>query len=991
MRRPKAPWALIGVFLLLLGIIGASACYYMLRQIEESRRKAVAELSDIADLKVRQISRWHVEQHFHANFIYDAPIIAETAKAFFKNPADAEAKARLEELMSSIQRNLHYNRVVLIDKEGNPAFSCPAEKNWLGPTSKKLSKDALRSGNPIISDIHASKMVPGTVDMDVFVPLKALDGTEPGVMSMEVQLQEFLFPTIQSWPTSSKTAETLLVRRDGEDIVFLNELRHAKNAPMTMRVNIAANPQLPAVMAILNGDKTVEGLDYRNKPVLAAVRHVPETTWAMVSKIDKEEVYAPIKSQAFKTGAIFLAIIVIAGLLGVFLWQRNDKGWFKRQLDLELERNKLDKQVFEEKERLLVTLRSIGDAVITTDPKGHVTMLNKVAEELTGWTGAEAQGRPLDEVFHIISEVSRELCESPVTKVLESGGIVGLANHTALVRRDGTERSIADSGAPIRDEKGEIFGVALVFRDVTEEYKVQKVLEEQRQLLELILEQALAGYWDWRVKDDKVFLSDSFKRMLGYEEMPPICSTAEWRALMHPEDLAASIEAFESHIRERGEAPYRKELRYRHKGGSVIHVLCTGKVVEWDEAGNPLRMIGCHVDISGRKELEERLRHSEKMDAIGQLAGGVAHDFNNQLGAILGYAEMLGNELSEPLLQSYAIGIMKAARRSSDLTKQLLAFARKGKYVTAPVNIHAVIMDVVSLLARSIDKRIEIRESLEAEPHTTSGDPTQLQNAFLNIAINARDAMPSGGVLSFATHVVELEEKAFNFEIPAGSYILVSVSDTGVGMDEETKQHLFEPFFTTKEVGKGTGLGLAAVYGTVKNHGGAVSVYSEPGHGTCFKIYLPLLSEVQEPPEQKPSEPPPAKASARILVVDDEELLRDMASLMLRKLGYEVIACKDGEEAIARYAESWHSIDLVILDMVMPKMGGRDTFIAMRKINKDLRSLLSSGYSIGEEAQEILNDGVLGFIQKPYSSSELAKKVAEAIGSRQPEKPVSAS
>ena len=975
--RVRVPLALIAIFLLLLSIIGVSAFFYISRQFEESRRTAVANLGDIADLKVRQICRWHHEQLSHAEFLYDVPMEAEAAKAISGNPKDQKARARFQELMGSIQRNLHYNRVLFLDISGKVLLAAPAEKSWIGPTSQSLAMDAIKTGSIQISDMHISKMLPGTVDMDVFVPLKSSSGVE-GVLSMEISPYDFLFPTIQSWPTSSKTAETLLIRRDGDDVVFLNTLRHAKNSPMSMRLPIAQNQDLPAVMALNGGDRIVEGLDYRHEPVLAAVRHVEGTSWFMVSKVDKNEVYGPIRIQAFRTGLIFLAIIVIAGLLVVFLWQRNDKLWLGERLDMEVEKRKLDRALVEEREMLLVTLRSIGDAVITTDTHGQITMMNKVAEDLTGWTSKDAIGRSLAEVFYIVNERNRQLCENPVAKVLETGGVVGLANHTALIRRDGTERSIADSGAPIRNDEGVIFGVVLVFRDVTEEYRLQSTLEEQRTLLELVVEQSLAGSWDWHVKDDKVHFSDSFKHMLGYEGMPSPCSTREWMSLVAQDDVPVSLETFKADILGQGGAVSRKELRYRHKNGSTVHFLRTGKVVEWDAEGGPKRMIGCHVDITERKELEVRLRHSEKLDAIGQLAGGVAHDFNNQLGAILGYAEMLVNEISDPLLQRHAIGIMKAATRSSDLTKMLLAFARKGKYVSVSVNVHSVVMEVVSLLSRIIDKRIEIREFLDADPNTTSGDPTQLQNAILNIAINARDAMPSGGILSFSTTIVDLEEKAFNFEIPAGRYIQVSVTDTGIGMSEEIKRHLFEPFFTTKEVGKGTGLGLAAVYGTVKNHGGAISVYSEEGHGTCFKIYLPLLSGKLEI-EQKPVEPAQPRASARILIVDDEELLRDMASQMLKKLGYDVLTAKDGREALAIYSDSWKTIDLVILDMVMPKMGGRDTFIAMRRINKEVKALLASGYSIGDEAQAILDEGVICFLQKPFTSADLSRKVIEAL------------
>jgi len=402
-----------------------------------------------------------------------------------------------------------------------------------------------------------------------------------------------------------------------------------------------------------------------------------------------------------------------------------------------------------------------------------------------------------------------------------------------------------------------------------------------------------------------------------------------------------------------------------------------------DESGSVI-MITEHVrDITDRKQMEERLRQSEKMEAIGQLAGGIAHDFNNQLTGIMSYAELLRLNLSgNPDLAHHSESIVNVVKRASDLTAQLLAFARKGKYLSVQVDINRIVFEVVSMLRHTIEKNIILKQQLNAHPCTTRGDPSQLQNAVLNLALNARDAMPQGGELSLSTEVVFLDQKRYTlspFQLEKGRYIEVGVTDTGAGIDKETQRHMFEPFFTTKERGKGTGMGLAAVYGTVKNHQGGIDVSSKAGHGTTFKLYFPLVDEETRPGDSRAATAKFVKGTVHILLVDDEDTICDAVSKTLRKIGYRITSFPNGLEALDFYRKSWKAIDLVILDMVMPVMSGKDVFIAMKKINPHIVALLSSGYSINGEAQSILNEGVDGFIQKPFKIEELSQKIAELL------------
>jgi len=381
-----------------------------------------------------------------------------------------------------------------------------------------------------------------------------------------------------------------------------------------------------------------------------------------------------------------------------------------------------------------------------------------------------------------------------------------------------------------------------------------------------------------------------------------------------------------------------------------------------------------------RNRLNEQLNHIQKMDAIGQLAGGVAHDFNNVLAGIMGITELLLTaEPTEQERKSYYEMIIKTSERAADLTSKLLSFARKGKQISTPVNIVSVVNDTASILKRTIDKNISIIVTNEAKITTVIGDNSQLQNAFLNMGINAGHAMPNGGTLEFRIMNTVIDEdycKLSNFTLAPGEYIQIEVRDNGCGMSPDVQKRLFEPFFTTKEQGKGTGLGLAAVYGCIHDHQGAVNVYSEAGIGTVFHIYLPSAGDSVD---KKTFDEEIRIGSGVVLLVDDEEIIRITAKLMLERMGYEVLIATNGNEAIDTYNENKDSITLVILDMIMPVSGGQYAFEQIRKINPQCKIIVSSGFSKEESLTEMKKKGLNGFIRKPYRSAELSKIIDNVI------------
>ena len=395
--------------------------------------------------------------------------------------------------------------------------------------------------------------------------------------------------------------------------------------------------------------------------------------------------------------------------------------------------------------------------------------------------------------------------------------------------------------------------------------------------------------------------------------------------------------------------------------------------------GEPVAFVGIFKDITERKELEEHLLQKQRLEAVGELAGGIAHDFNNILTGITGYGSLMLAQIEESHPFYNAIKVMQdSALRAAELTQQLLGFARGGKYLVQPVNLNDSVESVLQLTKETFDRAIDIETNLDENLSFVEGDPGQLEQVLLNLYLNARDSMPAGGKLTIETSNVTLDEyfARTHPDIEVGEYVLVQVMDTGMGMSSEVKQRIFEPFFSTKE--QGTGMGLAMVYGIVKNHNGAINVYSEVGKGSIFQIYLPALEKEVTEEETEPEMELP-HGSESILLVDDEEHVRNVGRAMLESFGYRVYFANNGIEACEIYEEKNDEIELVLLDMVMPKMGGGETYRRLKGIDAAVKVVIVSGYSINNRIREILNEGAMDFIQKPFSVQKLSSIVRKVL------------
>lgn len=427
-----------------------------------------------------------------------------------------------------------------------------------------------------------------------------------------------------------------------------------------------------------------------------------------------------------------------------------------------------------------------------------------------------------------------------------------------------------------------------------------------------------------------------------------------------------------------GEVKKISKKERQEEGASIFEDITIFPLSERSEteAGAVIRI----DDVTKEYELELQLQHSQRMDAIGQLAGGVAHDFNNMLSGISGASDLLEMAAVGKERELQYVGIIKnATERAAALTAKLLAFSRKGKQFSTAVNLHDMVKDSVAILERSIDKRITLHVDLEAEHCMVVGDPSQIQSGILNICVNARDAMVQGGDIYLSTEVVEFGEDDCRIDtsFSPGKYIKLAIEDTGTGIPAELQSRIFEPFFTTKETGKGTGLGLAAVYGMVQEHYGTIKVYSEPGKGTVFYLFFPLSEDDIVPPKRVNAGI--AYGTGTILVVDDELIIRATASMLLENLGYTVVLAENGEEAVETYRSRVQEIDLVILDVVMPVMDGREAFEKIMTIDPQAKVILSSGYAKTINMNGMEENGLAGSITKPFSQVHLSRLVAEVL------------
>jgi two-component system, cell cycle sensor histidine kinase and response regulator CckA len=640
------------------------------------------------------------------------------------------------------------------------------------------------------------------------------------------------------------------------------------------------------------------------------------------------------------------------------------------------ERKQAAEELRKSEERYRDLVENARDMIYTYDLEGNFTSINKAGEMITGYSREETSK------INIAQVVAPDYLEK--ARRMLTGRLAGkeeMIYDLEVVAKDG-RRIAVEVNARLVYQNGVPCGVQGIARDITERRRFEEALQRQKEYTGHIISAAPTLIVGIARDGTTTLINRAITRVTGYEP-GEIVGENWWRILYPGEEYRQVDQLFEEFNQGRGVVNYEMTLTTKSGGKRTIS---WNSVNRLNEQGEISEIIGIGADVTEQRELEDQLRQSQKMEAFGQLAGGVAHDFNNLLTVINGYSDLLlrGLGTGEPIRLNVE-EIRRAGERAASLTSQLLAFSRKQVLQPKVLKLNSVVADVDKMLRRLIGEDIDLLTVLEPSLGQIKADPGQIEQVILNLAVNARDAMPQGGQLIIETANVYLDNEYArrHLFIQPGQYVMLALSDTGCGMNAETQERLFEPFFTTKEQGKGTGLGLSTVYGIIKQSGGDIWVYSKVGKGTTIKIYLPRVAGIVESDEARdaPTELPQGRET--VLLAEDEEQVRRIARVILEMSGYHVLEASGGDEALSIYKQHEGQIHLVMTDVVMPQMSGRELAQSLERLQPGIKVLYMSGYTDDAIVRHGLLDQEIAFLQKPFTPEALTCKVREVLDALQ--------
>lgn len=604
------------------------------------------------------------------------------------------------------------------------------------------------------------------------------------------------------------------------------------------------------------------------------------------------------------------------------------------------------------------------------DKNGQMIYFTPTLEKIMGFKPEEITNR---NAFDFVHPEDAVILGDAIRQVLAKPGNV-VTRQVRMKHKDGSWRYIESTGYNLLHDPA-VQGIVINSRDITEQKELEQAILESESKFRKLVENAIVGVNI--IQDGKIVYANSKSAEIFGYTVSEMVGTPVYEFVME-EDRDLVMENIRKRIAGEIEG-INYQFRGRRKDGSIIQIEAYGS--RTDFKGKPA-VIGMIIDITERKRLEEQLFQSQKLEAVGRLAGGIAHDFNNLLTLIMLHSEVILKQLGENSDVSASIKeIYESAQRASNLTAQLLSFARRRIIEPVVFNVNTLIKGINNMLKSLIGEHIKTEIILDENLHPVKVDPAQLEHSIINLVLNARDAMPSGGKLIIETQNVYLDQNyaRTHQEVTPGEYVLIAVSDTGVGMDENIKSRIFEPFFTTKPAGKGTGLGLASVYGFVKQSGGHIWVYSEKGRGTTFKIYLPVYKEVSEAMKLDKKEPVELHGKETILFAEDEYSIRELITKILTSYGYKVIEARDGVEALEKAKGYQGDIHLLVTDLVMPRLGGKDLYSELKKERPQVEALFISGYTDNVIIHNFIIEEGVNFLQKPFKPEALLKKIRSIL------------
>ncbi len=684
--------------------------------------------------------------------------------------------------------------------------------------------------------------------------------------------------------------------------------------------------------------------------------------------------FAPLNRTVLTLGGVALPLALLAGWVLHRVLQR------ERALDWTLaetkafEAGEAESQA-ESDRRFRVLVEQVRDyAIFMLDTEGRHATWNEGVQRLLGYGEREFLGRAGTILF---TPEDRERGEPE--RELRTAATEGRASDDRwLVRKDGSRFWATGITARVNDQAGRLIGYSKVFRDLTEEKDAQDLLRESEERLRVALRAARMGIWRWHLPSNTQSVDGSMARLLGLGDGEVVESHEQFREHVHPEDRERVDAAFLQAAQ--GSGDMHVEFRVIWPDGTLRWLSDHGEVVR-DSSGTPEYLTGAALDVTERKLAEERLIQAQRMDAVGHLAGGVAHEINNMMTVILGFSTLLLDAMRDDSRASELRQIHRAATRAADITSQLLAFSRHQQRRPQVLELNELIQGTQHMLHRVLGEDKVFELDLADELGHVRADRGQLEQVLLNLTLNARDAMPSGGTFTITTRTLSLPNpKAASTnedELPGGDYVLVSVSDTGEGMDAATRARIFEPFFTTKPVGQGSGLGLATVFGIVRQSGGTVRVRSTPGEGTTFSIYLPRVAAQTSAPDSVRESTRGERGSGIVLVVEDEAQVRDFTCQVLASHGYQCVEATNGLEAFNIMRKRGEHIAAVVTDVVMPGLGGGALARRIAELQPTLPVLFTSAYSSEEMVRRGLIPPGAPFLQKPFTPEALIARLRD--------------